>query len=381
MELLLEINNNLDLNDLANVAVTHPYNQRAAAVTFNDKYAGQQFVIDGQYLHGKSFYYNCTLNVLKAFGHLITDLRINYMFLNSQQVEEVNNHLSEHLADSLINLDLGYFFLSNLITLTGPFRVEHVRIRIGEIDYVNFLELFPMARSFDLTLATFMSPNCIEHHFPHLDEMRVEITMNNDAPELQRRLQLNPQLRKLGISTGNWNGLKMISENAPNLEYLDFAEFRGESQFDGNVIQFKQLKVFQANHFTHIPHSMTPIPIVFGSLEEIECFRPYSKWFDVIIQNPHLKRIVSGEFNDQQFQRIAEELTSLEDFTTGYNVETIDNIANVVQFIETCKTLKKLRFYRSEPEICSAIHERLDREWSLISAKTGSVFFRQHLEP
>lgn len=382
LELLLEIYKDLDLYDLANIAVTHPYNWQAAAVTFNDKYFGHQFIIDGQYFHEKAFEYNSTLNALKAFGHLITDLSVNYMFLNSQQSEAINKHLSEYLVDSLTDLKLVYIFPSNLIALTGPFqKVQHVCIRIGEVNNVNFLELFPMARSFDFNLATNLAPECIEHHFPNLEEMRVEITLNNDSPELRRRLQLNPQLRKLLISAGNWNGLRMISENAPSLEHLEFEEFRGESPFDGNVIQLKQLKVFRADHFTHLPHSMKNIPVVFGNLEEIECYRPYNKWFEIIIQNPTLKRIVSGEFSDEQLQRIATELIHLEDFTTGYNVETVDIIDNVVQFFEVSKNLRKVRFYRSEPEICSAILQRLDREWSMVSDQTGSVFFRQQCEP
>lgn len=389
MELLLMIYKNIDLSSLINVAKTHPYNHRAAGVIFKDKFANEKFVIDGLNRgtadfvtkYGNTFDLNVMLNALHQFSHLIKKLTIDYGPLNVKQSEKLNEYVSVCVADSLIEIELNGCHDHKLNGLRGPFkRVEFVHLRYGNIDSngINFNEIFPVMRVFDVQSMLSMSQQSIEHYFINLKEMHTEYYLVNDLPRLKQRLQLNPQLERLSVFKTNWNGLRMISENAPTLEWLDVNLFENlKSSFDFQVenIRFPNIKVFRM--FDYMPSAMERVPLVFGNLEEITCNQPIDKWLQIILQNKQLKRINCCEVNGEHLQQITGELANLEEFRAKYNTVGNDSIEKLVRFIENSNRLQTVIFSNMDMKYCDEIGKRLQHKWKIIEENNVFVLTRR----
>lgn len=348
---------------------------------------GKKFV-DWQWLDNSQspFEFNAMLNALKVFGHLIKKLKLKleYHYFNEEQSTQINKHLSQYLADSLIEIELNSCDGQKLNGLTRPFKkTETVYLRNGHIktNNINLSEIFPVVRRLSVASMLSLSPVCIEQHFHHLMEMNVEYLLDGGSTTLKRRLQLNPQLRNLTINGGNWMTLKLISETVPALERLDCRTFNGASQYQSDNIHFEHLKSFEIVLLQDIPDDLQRIPLVFDNLEEIKCYKPVDKWFEIVIQNKNLKKVTVGELTDQQFERISAELPKLEEFVSGYDTNGGSNngVDNVVRFMENGKMLRKVKFFNSCVNNRNAIVQRLPH-WKIVQDDDTPVFVRQSLE-
>lgn len=389
LELLLEIYEQFDLDDLTNVAKIHPQSQMAAEMIFKLKNSTGKFTIKSKQINKAKFKpnydipveFNKLLLTLKMFGHLITKLKINYNYFHGKQSEMVNEHLSKYVADSLLEIELKECNDADLKGLTGSFKnIETVRLRHGRLNSnsTNLSEIFNSVRSLDVRQMFALSPATIEHHYPQLHEMKMEFMLPVDSPHLERRLQLNTQLRSLYIFGCNWQALRMISDILPDLERFEFT-FDDKMEVQGGDIHFENMKVFQMKLIQDLPESMHRIPIVFGSLEEITSMEMSTdQWFDVIIRNKNLKKITAGRFNDQQLHRIAEDLSNLEEFYTEYDIESSGDIDAVVRFIKSGKQLKRATFSNSNEDICGAISERLPPDWMFRRDEENLIFVRDN---
>lgn len=404
-EILLNIFEDLDLNALANVAKTHPYNKRVAKYVFDHQLSKEVFnvngykTIDGHWTENSKnpFDFNSMLNALEIFGQSIASITIDYGCFDDEQSERVNEYLTKYVVDSLFAIELMNFHDKKLAGLRGPFsKVDFVHLRFGIIDLndIKLNQIFPGVRSFDLNQMRESYSSCFEHHFPNLIEMETEFVRRNNADltKLRRRLQLNPQLRYLIVNGANWEFLQMISEHALRLEYLGFDTFDGTSldQANDNVIsyiyRFFEMKQHKFNvHFEHLKgfgissaefsHSLQRIPISFGKLERFQCFESTEKWFDIFIQNKHLTKITVGELNDEQLQRITEELTNLQEFYMRYDFQ-INDVDKVVQFIGANKELKKVDFSNENVDACDLVLRRLEGCWRCVKDGFFYVFVR-----
>lgn len=252
LELLLDIYENVDLNTLTNAAKTHPNNWSAAEIVFNHTFANQTFDVNGVSAFNGTWKdnsnneheFNTMLNTLEMFGHLMTRLQLNYYYFNEKQIEIVNRYLNKYVANSLIEIVLNN--CGNGKYLTGTFkRVECVHLLFGNVTDMKLNEIFPVVNCLDLKYMQFTSK--IDYQLPHLVEMHIECELvchDANATELERRLRLNPQLRRLWIFTANLNTLKMISEIVPQIEYLELRGIHGDSQMFDEDIQFSNIKNF-----------------------------------------------------------------------------------------------------------------------------------------
>lgn len=79
------------------------------------------------------------------------------------------------------------------------------------------------------------------------------------------------------------------------------------------------------------------------------------------------------EFDQNHLQRIAEELTKLEDSTTNYHLNDAIDVDNVVRFIETSKSLRRAAFWNSHLQIRDAVIARL-HNWRCVVETDGFTF-------
>lgn len=391
-EVLLLICEQLDLDSLANLAKTHPYNQRAANYIFEHEFSAEKdvFTVNGYKFHGEQcrlknpFEFDSMLNTLEIFGQSIIGITIDYTAFNLVQSKRVNEHVSKYVVTSMLVIELMNFHDVQLDGLRGPFeRTEFVHLRYGVINSndIKLNDIFPAVQSLNLNQMFKPYSSAFEHYFPHLVEMETEFVQNKqDLANLKRRLQLNEQLRYLVVKGGNWDFLKMISKHGTHLEYLGFEMFDGTSRFEEEEsafsffyrlfkgsepeadIYFENVKDFGISMERAFPNTLERIPIKFGGLERFQCYGSVEMWFDVIIQNQNLKKLTIGELSDEQLHQIADKLPMLEAFCMRYNFQ-FNDLEKVIGFIEANKKLKRVDFSNGDIEVCNVISQRFGFSW------------------
>lgn len=216
-----------------------------------------------------------------------------------------------------------------------------------------------------------LDPVVTVQHFPLLEDLKDEWTPNVDFFEW--RLRLNPQLKTLRTHVREWKDIRAISQVLPNLEHLRF-EFNGNSygsSFQGDLIQFPNLKVFQI-HGSFRDRA----PFVFGNLEEFSCGYFIDELFNSILQNKKLRTISYYDLSDHQFQQIADELPNLEEISTGCDISMNDRMERIAQIIAKSESLRKITFWRMNYAALKKL--KLPPDWELIQAN-GTVYKRNIL--
>lgn len=373
---------------MLNVAKTNSENRAVIEVVFKDYFSKNIFDINGVKLDSNyvkrtnSLDFDTLLEVFRYFGHLITKLRVYYNYLNAMQRKTLNEHINEFSSQSLIQFELDHCYDSSLVGLTGPFtKVQTVFLRMGATlsNATNFRTIFPAIQYMNLAKMSSVQPATMEHHFPLMEYLIVERCLGTSGKKemdiLRRRLALNPQLRRITFSSNsNWQTLKIVSETLPHVEQIDAFGFK-DDEYNGDDIHLTNVKVFKFNTIHCQPSHIPRIPLVFGNIEEILCNKPIERWFDIIIQNKNLRKITIGELNDKHLQRIATELTILDEFTMEFE-KINQSIINIVQFIETAKNLKRATFLKTDIDARNEILKRVKLEWKIISKDSRIVFIR-----
>lgn len=351
-------------------------------MAFKDQYSKGIYKIDK--ISNQNLDLDTVLETLQFFGHLITKLKIDYSFFDLNEDEMINKCVNKYLSNSLIQIELDYCSDDTLAGLTGPFsKVETAVLRHGYIrsKNINFQSMFPVVWSLDLMQMGEVRSSTLKYHFQNLQHMTVEPLMLWPGANhyrafnaLQKRLALNPQLRHITFAGCNMQVLKIVSETLPNIERIDALHFSSDDYESGDI-HLPNLKVFELRMGWRQP-SLTRIPLVFRSLEEIVCGRPANLWLDIIVQNKNLKKIEYGELNHEQLQRIADELKNLEEFTSYCEAKTKESAEILVQFMVKAKKLKKATFKNSSVEIRNEILSRLSPEWTIVTENGESTFIR-----
>lgn len=308
--------------------------------------------------------FDVILDILKEFGHLISKLTLDYDSVDEHHRSLLNQQINKFCAKSLTDIELIQCNENDFSEFQEPFeKVESVQMNFGHLMNATsrFDRLFPSVRRLDLGGMHFVHPDFVEHHFEHLELLAMESLEKGNLRSVERRLQLNPQLKHVSLFRCNWNLLKIISETMPDLESLELNGFNDFSNYAGNDIHFEQLKIFRFQKFSGVSKTIQKIPLVFGNLEEISCSKPMDKWLEIIIQNKHLKEVTTGVINNRQLFQIVEELPELEDFTTGYSA--YDSTGNVVRFMNKGKHLRKVSFWQSNFNSPNEIVEQLGNKW------------------
>lgn len=368
-----DVPNPINFN-LSTLIAEYSKNQTLAELYFQEKYARQTFEIgiartsfdvERNYFDEKGL--DVVFDAIKLFGHLMKSVRINNFDLNSNQTLKVNSYINEYCTQSLTHLQIDYGAADRMLNLVGPFiHLERLDIRFGFLRFnqSNFDKTFPALVQLDIGIMTFTS-GCFEHHFPSLEYLSI-----GNWPSTEKIIQLNPQLKHVQLFHGHWDLVQKISKWLINLESLEIREFIDQSIQPDEMIHFVQLKSLKFELLSEVDDEYfiadysnhTKIPLVFGNLEKIECFEPSQQWFHIIIKNRQLKQLTTGKLNANQFMRIAEELTYLEELMVDYNA--CGSTGMIVNFLKKCAYLQKASFPKchfNENEISV----KLSTEWKL----------------
>lgn len=369
---------------LPNIAVTHPNNYAAAEILYREKYGKVRIMISGRRINDIVYHnietntfglydFNLTLTVLKLFGHLIPSLRIDYENYTDLEREQINQYINRYCAETVTNIEIGYCRGNEFANLTGPFKnTKNVYLKFGILNTrnVRFNEIFPNVSHLNLGGILYSDSCCFEHNFTQLEHLDINLFQRANHSKLAKILEINSHIRSISIYRCDVDFLKMINEKVPQLESLNILFF--DDNYEGEVVHLKDLKklTFESEH------KFDRIPLRLESLEEFRNPGSFDSWFEIIIQNKHMKKLTISYLNYEQLMRIANELQELEEITTWYSSDNLPE--EVVEFMETGKNLKRVLFSETNYATQRAVKQRFGDEWE-VAVQTGKFVFLKNL--
>lgn len=336
------------------------------------------------------------LQILRCFGHLITDLEFNFLppYNINQTSYDVHNHrvvayLSDYCVKSVTKIALIECSKGNLTNINKPFeKVEEVRIRNCDLK-TNWLKtVFPKMRSLqflhDKHGKTDLS--CIGQHFPHLMQFEIGIFDEKAAGFCQfytaNALILNPQLKSFNgmlLSstiftpdflqfTKTFHGLQELEHLAIGWEIDDFANY------NNRPMHFSKVKKFEMNlrflHRTDLPE----IPFSFDQLEEfsISLKQINQEFFNFIKKNPKIRKLkitpsCPVDYNGVSDIKFAEALPLLTELDLQFYKFTMHE---AIGFLRKFRFLEKMSFTSKDKRI-KELRQRLGNQWS-VSVRCGN---------
>lgn len=381
MEVLIMIYKDFELNDLLNVAKTHPHNHAAVEMVFYDKYRNASFKIGGNspiHFHriNKEVMiagHDWTVFVLKSFGHLISRLSINFNSMTELEGQEMIELVSNY-CQTLEHIELVSCKGNELSHFQRPFtKVKKLQFTVGLLDAhtVNLSRIFPVVESITKASTAFFDYRCFEYNFPHLEHMDLDLILTRFPSKVETMLQLNPQLRSVSMMKCDMEMLRMLHQYVPSLEVIKIIYFSDFAKFAGEPVHFPHLKVLKFGS-NYMQQRFDRAPVIATTLEEFEYGGPAISWLDFLQQNIQLKKLEIGEIYDEQFSLLLEKLDNLEELSVKYDILSVDKVLNC---IEKATKLRKVSFGKISFDASKKIIDGLGSIWRMtVGYDAESVF-------
>ncbi|XP_055304938.1 uncharacterized protein LOC129569798 [Sitodiplosis mosellana] len=292
----------LMLQDLVNVADTCKRFQTSSKAAFATKCRGKVMMLDPSLnrlppiesfknaveVFGMS---NC-LKVLRHFGHKITMIYIDYLYINEVKQAELGRYMNEYCADSLIDIAIAGAPKEVAANWTKPF-VNAQTIELRWSDLGDLSEWFPKTRR----LVLHAGAKWAENTFPHLEELEIHDDVNEDKrASIAETLRLNPHLPQLRLLDLGYD-MKFMKGVSSYLQSLTLLDIRCDDEFfnlGGSSIHLKSVKEFNID--LRRVGEMSRIPFSFGQLEKMQLkvndFKMNDNFGKFLKQNPSLSKLV-----------------------------------------------------------------------------------------
>lgn len=314
-KMLMLILAQLNLDDLTNVAlVSQRFNHLVyrflgnecinRTVTIQSSGVGEWLWFQGT--TGK-FKFDNSWEVEKFFGtsgHLVSRLLIDCapscMKISYKLIETT---VFGHCSDVLTKIEIATTFLPIMTEVTEPFpKITVLKLDSCELS-ANFCQrfnsLFPSLRRLLLKDCRAFDPQCIEAHFPYLEELILFGNRHNrmvfNKYNILRAIAINPQIQRLTVD--------FDLKNHPNLNDFEL-DFDFYHCVGGLLPQLKSLKVFGERKYEQV-HYETEIE--FDCIEEFTVANIYNQQPDEIapftfnclreLNIEHLERLTTNWIN------------------------------------------------------------------------------------
>lgn len=381
----------LDLSNLIKIAKTHPRFRDISNIKIGKTISQFEIWTNGYEVGRSPMHSIVILDLIKYYGNHIKKLKVNYVGDNQTEDKTFNRYITRYVGPWLkeINIEtFSYHSYDPLIGLGSFPTTECVSItenpRYKTLSNLNLAKMFPAVHVLDIKEMARDSGKWIQH-FPHLEHLTFPIWLTRNSSNhrmVAQILQLNPQIRHLGVPACDWKLIILLNKIRPDIESLTLSEMvfhNGESIF--KPLRFRNLRKFVC--FGSDPHENNPIPLAFGNLEEITFSGIHAQhWIDIMLKNKNLKKIFArNSLNDAQLQKIANSLPNLEEFTMVKSSLTnmhayLASDNGIVQFMKNAIKLKmftlKSRLQNNFEGNYSFINQ-ISNEWKYV--KDGNDYY------
>lgn len=327
---------------------------------------------------------------LKHFGQSISRLTLEHgssqeLLLHSSTfnvVSTINELINFHCSNSLVELKIENYYANFFEEMTRPFKyVENITItgwfeKLGT-STLTFDELFPAIKQLTLTNVKVISPKSIARRFPHLEYLQIEVSGSFLECDVEAVLQMNSQIRILNLDGISRHLLRVVSENLPKLDTLEFhpsvAGFTFDNSNKERTIVFNSVRILSI--FT--PNIMNNI--IFNNVVELHTMAismgagNQISWMEFIEKNTDLKQLHLHKvcIDAEQLQELVSANLSLDKITlelcTGVDDEAmagfVENSGNIQQF-----SIRKHPLIDAQ-ETCQVLQERLGNNVKIVDNK------------
>lgn len=336
-----------------------------------------------------------SLRLLRCFGHLIRDLRIQYQFMHEPRLDY---YISEYCANSLD--EIGIFFPAKeaMGNLTKPFaKCKKVGLIAVHSDnkFTDFNQWFPQMRTLNLLVSHSANLSYLDKHFPNLENMKVgdivEISrrISHFEPNVSNLLRSNPQFRDLefGVSL---NGAFLQSISA-YLQRVEILTIFCDSLFSSDgVINFERVKELTLHLENYTPN----IPLSFPQLQmltiNVGCDPLRSNVLEFIHQHRStlVKLVVkNGEHgwgfrdNGDSFKNVNKKnaAAAMELLIDIHFMNILLSINEAIELLNICKQLKKFHF-KLAPNDVAKFNDSLKRiggDWNLSTEENDHILLQR----
>lgn len=384
-------------NDLLNVADTCKRFRRVAAIVFDQKYETKYVSIDKEETklgrgNDEITGFVASLQLLRCFGHLITQIDIHFDDINSEtHCFEIFRYLNEYCSQTLRNFCV---YGSQEVTIDDIIYkqfpqiafISFGRCTLGK-NLTNFKKWFPHIGALVLFDSIILNPKCIETSFPYLRffhcESRNETIQSFDEKTLKKFIKLNSQLKMFGLGQFSIQILQYMSKY---LHKLDIFRIPSEDSIDAHhsdiaPIRFKCVKKFEYGFF---PLNSLPLnSFAFNQINELQAngvefndlrhfLRKHSTITDLSINNERNELT----FTVEKMIEATKALPSLSSLNVYHrNGLSIDD---AIHFMAEHKHLKKFTFTKDDTFDVQVLENRLGNDWRIVSGQENDSFAYLH---
>ncbi|XP_055304290.1 uncharacterized protein LOC129569476 isoform X1 [Sitodiplosis mosellana] len=316
------------------------------------------------------------LKLLRHFGHLLTNLSINFDESMPAHCAEVERYIHDNCAESLVEIDFGYAQQSTFSTIKKPFsKIEKVSFSDSELgkEICEFNKWFPNMRHLHFNMCdTIADLRCIEKPIPNLKHL--ELHINGCDKGFQKLnvlecLRLNQNLQIFALSN-SFDGtfFELASRYLQNLQHLQINTSQ-ESYFHNvdSRIRFENVKfLFIVSSRNEI---IPKIPFTYGRLEMFNIIAGGIQSNDEFFRNHSLKKLkLAARYYSQSFEIIGEKLQLAKALPqlTEFSATSVFSVDEAIAFANECPMLKLFEFKLSTQSEYDDLESRFTRhsEWN-----------------
>lgn len=314
--------------------------------------------------------------IFEKVGSFIRKLRIDYTWVQNEQDTDTRNviALANRYCDSLTEFELKTrdaeyldvveqpFSNVEVVTLAGDFRAP------GSTTW-KLNRMFPKMRSLRLLVPFVRKRSDLAEHFPNLEHlhslgMHIDYVSNTD---FKRLIEKNPQIKSLSLHFGSFKFLKFVSEQLPNLEYLDL-EYT-TTPHDGHVY-FRYVKVLKI--MPHMTSTDYPLIMTFRKLEEFTLSGLWTNvtahWVTFIQRHENLQKLYFDypEIPNAELLTLIGQNRNLTD--VKFNLMSDVQSSTLISFVESKDKLTKLELLWNDemPEqMMNSLEAGIGNQWHI----------------
>lgn len=384
---------NLNIIELLNVSSTNEYFRQLSSVVFRRRIDVKTFIFSrSNYIpvenYGiaskneieKTFYienYDVMLAILKRFGHLLINLRLDYRSaFDVERRQQIAQYTSKYCGETLLELDIRSYDGFELEYFSMPFKkVEILTVNRVDLrsDKTTLDQKFPVIRQLNMKYAYVGGWNgktvCISE-FSHLERLSIESNLNlgnsvDNYYRIEAIILNSPKLKSLRISNCPYELLSFINENASQLIELELigTTFKNSRFLYDVDFHFKNVKKLYLKTNCDPPQHFR-----FDQLEDLRIdgsFHFGVEWLNFTIENTNLIRFefVDGYLDDHKLRIIGNNLKNIE--IASIRCDSTVRIATINQFVNNNDKLNRLIIFVNK-SISVWLQASLRTEWNLI---------------
>lgn len=318
-----------------------------------------------------------TLATLTYFGHVISHLKFQYLYMNDNEAKTIAQYIGTYCAKSLIDIEFDSHYQPILRYLQVPFKMaKNITFKSSVSNLIDTAlpmnQLFPALKHLKLNGFEEIDNNYIVTHLPQLMHLtfNAEFSYGNFKNVVQM-IEMNPQIESIDLINITPKFLGRIVGVLPNLKTLTLW-----TRFDNiDETHFDSVTKFDAKKTLKIPQNFT-----FSHLEELSMKCDDEQCDDWVIfseKHRNLRRlhVKSATITDEQFENLTD-LPDLEEVSVFLLDGHFIAIESLEKFMNGHSKLNSFHLNSCKKIDKENLYVKFERKWTIMDYQQCLTFER-----